>query len=390
MKILILGFGKTGRAVYDFLKRRNGDLAVYDRKETDLPVPYYSYARLKEELPLFDLCVRSPGISRKSREYLLAETLSKKMISDIELALPYVKSRHIVAVTGTNGKTTTCRMIGALLQGKYRVHLLGNIGRPLIEKAEDIRPEDIVILELSSYLLEKTTSLRSEVAVITSLSPNHLDGNYNEEGYYASKKRMLFHRPELLLCDENAARILKVEGTNAGISSLTAGWSKVNAINLSRAIEVARFYGLSEEEIREGIERIRIDPYRQEVVSEKAGMVFVNDSKSTSSEATNCCVSAYEGRKIVLILSGRFKGCRIEEIDLSPLERVYAYGDIAKLLPEKVRKFDSLREILEDLRENPIEGGVVLFSPGGSSFDLYRSYEERGKEFSLLVNELWS
>lgn len=391
MKILILGFGKTGKAVYDFLKKRDYDLAIYDERTIEgLPVPYYSYARLKEELPLFDLCVRSPGVSRKSRGYLLAETLSEKMISDIELALPYVKSKHIVAVSGTNGKTTTCRMIGALLRQKYRVYVLGNIGQPLIEKAEEILPDDIVVLEMSSYLLEKTVSLHSEVVVLTSLSPNHLDGNHNVEGYYASKKRILFLRPRLFLCDENAARILKVEGKKAKDTAFAGGFSKINAVNLARAAEVARFYGLSEDEIQKGIGEIHLDPYRQEIVARKGGTVFVNDSKSTSSEATNCCLSACEGKRILLILSGRFKGCRIDEIDLRLAERVYAYGEIAALLPECVRKRSSLREILEEIRSEPIEGGYVVFSPGGSSFDRYRSYEERGKEFNLLVDELWS
>ena len=184
-KLLILGFGKTGHCVFNKLKNKY-DTYVFDRNKIfKEDIKYLSYEDLKNKLPLFDLVIRSPGVSITSEEYKLACLLSKRVYNDIEYILSSIKTKNIVCITGSNGKTTVGRMISTLLKSKYHVHFLGNVGEPLISKIDEIEKDDILILELSSFNLENISSLKSKVSIITSLSSNHLNAYDNLEMYLA-------------------------------------------------------------------------------------------------------------------------------------------------------------------------------------------------------------
>ena len=144
MKILILGFSKSGHASYELLKDNN-QVYIYDKKKLKVD-NYYSFTKLKKELPFFDLVIRSPGIKQTSKVYQLALILSKKMISEVELGLSYIKNNIIIGVTGSNGKTTLVNILYHLLKDKYTVHKLGNIGTPLTSKIKEIKKGDIVTI----------------------------------------------------------------------------------------------------------------------------------------------------------------------------------------------------------------------------------------------------
>lgn len=391
MKILILGFGKTGQAVYNFLSKYDYDISIYDQKDLDLKKgKYYSLEDLKKELPLFDICIRSPGIKRTSEVYHLGEILSKKVVSEIEFSLNFLKTKHIVGVSGSNGKTTTCQMIKTMLDEKYKTYLLGNIGTPLISYVESINENDILILELSSFILENTSSLICEVVVYTSLSENHLDGVENLSIYYGSKKRLLFQNPSLLVCDSSTQQIFKLKQNNVdSLSGYQFNLNKVNQKNLNHAIEVANFYHLNRKQIQLGINKIKIDHYRQEIIYKSKLFIFVNDSKSTSIDATNSCIDQFENDQKILILSGVFKSDNVNKFHLSKVSKVYCFGQISKLFSSNVIKMSSLEEILLDIKNTVKEERVILFSPGGSSFDLYKSYQERGEDFNILVRKIW-
>jgi len=154
MRILILGFSLSGKSAYELLKD-NHNVYIYDKKKINMD-NYFSYYRLKKELPYFDLVIRSPGIKQTSKIYQLAVSLSKKVISEIELGLSYIQDNYIIGVTGSNGKTTLVNMLYHALSKNNRVHKLGNIGVPLTSKIHEIKKDDIVILELSSFQLENT------------------------------------------------------------------------------------------------------------------------------------------------------------------------------------------------------------------------------------------
>ena len=189
MKILILGFSKSGRASYELLKDNN-QVYIYDKKKLKVD-NYYSFTKLKKELPFFDLVIRSPGIKQTSKVYQLALILSKKMISEVELGLSYIKNNIIIGVTGSNGKTTLVNILYHLLKDKYTVHKLGNIGTPLTSKIKEIKKGDIVILELSSFQLENTSLKFIDYGIITNISSNHLDSVFSKEIYVASKLKLI-------------------------------------------------------------------------------------------------------------------------------------------------------------------------------------------------------
>ncbi|MDY2574464.1 MAG: Mur ligase family protein [Bacilli bacterium] len=388
MRILILGFGKSGQASYNHLKEYDVDLFVYDQKRIS-DISYLSYEDLKRDQPLFDLCIRSPGISRKSKVYWLASNLSKKMISELELGLYFLKSKNIIVVTGTNGKTTTCRMINTLLSTKYKTYLVGNIGIPLTSKVKEIKEEDIVIIEASSYMLEDTFSLNPYISIITSLDENHLDGNLNIETYYSSKKRILFNSKKVLFSNNEISKKINYQPDEfLNKYKVKKKFTSTNLINLKTSLEVCYLYNLTQEEVNRGIDLIRIDKYRQEVIK-KEKITFINDSKSTSIEATNMCIEEFKNHQIILILEGIFKGFDIDNFNFKNVKKIYSYGTISKLLPSFVNKKESLEEILKEIKSNQEEDVYVLFSPGGSSYDLYLDYLDRGKKFECLVNQLW-
>lgn len=389
MKIIILGYGITGKRVIEFLKRFDVELFLYDKDEFNIEnVEYYSYARLKKELPLFDLAIRSPGITKNLKVYSLIEYLSKKIISEIEFSLNFIKSKHLVCVTGSNGKTTTCMMINSLLKQKYHTFLLGNIKDPLITKVDEIKEDDIVIIELSSFMLENTNSLKPEIVVIPSLCENHLDVVRNYECYLASKKRILFNRPKLILGD--CLSLLNENSSYYDYSSYFSldDFSLTNKKNINYAIKCAKYYSLSDEEIKQGIKEIVIPSYRQQIIKKYDNFIFINDSKSTSIDSTNKVLEEYKNDKNILILEGIFKGKNINLLNRNYTYKIYSYGKMNVLLNDVI-KMNNLKEILLDIFKNEKQKVNVIFSPMGSSFDLYKNYQERGKEFNSLVNEIW-
>ena len=191
MRILILGFSKSGKSSYNLVKENN-EVFIYDKKIIDIS-NYYSFSRLKKELPHFDLVIRSPGIKQTSLVYQLALSLSNEVISEIELGLRYLKnnSNIIIGVTGSNGKTTLVNMIYHLLKDKYKVYKLGNIGTPLSSMIPYINKGDIIVLELSSFQLENTYSKFIKYGVITNISSNHYDSVFSKYIYISSKLKLI-------------------------------------------------------------------------------------------------------------------------------------------------------------------------------------------------------
>lgn len=390
-KLLILGFGKTGHCVYEKLKDKY-DVFVYDKKKINtLSNKYLSYEDLSTKLPLFDLTIRSPGISITSREYKLASLLSKNICSDVEFVSKKIKAKNVICITGSNGKTTVGRMIATLLSPR-KVYFLGNVGEPLINKVDQIEENDYLILELSSFNLENISSLKSEVSIITSLSSNHLNSYDNKEMYFASKKRILFTDPKLLIIPKND--YFSDVNNKEYIEDLSYGFkntlNRINQINLNIAIRVAKYFLVSDQEIQNNIKKIVIDPFRQEEIYSFGTLKFINDSKSTSVDSTNMCIKEYEGEEIILILQGIFKSESFDEFAFDKKMIVYSYGEMNKYKSDFViHKFKSLEEILLDIKDKYKENKTILFSCGGTSLDLYKSYIERGEEFNYLVKKIW-
>ena len=153
-------------------------------------------------------------------------------------------------------------------------------------------------------------------------------------------------------------------------------------------MSLGEIYGVSFNEVVDDMIKFNQIKYRQEIIYQNQDIIIVNDSKSTSTEATNYCIKQFENQRIILILNGIFKSENISEFALDKVYKIYSYGKICSLLPNSVIKKDSLEDILLEIKGNE-KNVVILFSPGGSSFDLYHSYIERGEHFTNLVNKIW-
>ncbi|MGN1295466.1 MAG: Mur ligase family protein [Bacilli bacterium] len=382
MKVILLGYGISTRSIEPFLQ--DDEIYIYDEKIID-DKRYISLSDIKERLPLFDLCIRSPGISSQSEIYLLMKYLCKEIISEIEFGLRRIKTSHIIAVTGSNGKTTLVSMIYHILKNKYRTFMLGNCGIPLTSKIENILEDDYVVLELSSFQLEDTYSLNFEIAIITNLEENHLNKVYSKDVYFASKLKLFNYNSKYKIYENN----------NKGLNVFQKSEQNYHIFDNSilnkhacTTIMVGKLLGLKEKEIINELSSFSIPKYRQEKI-EKGAYLFVNDSKSTSVSATNACLEEFKNEKRIIILgginkSGSFKNLKVNEDDI-----IYSFGKDGEEIQKEIGGlyFSSLEEVM--LHIKIVKGAkIIIFSPGCSSFDQYINYKHRGEHFNRLI-DLW-
>ena len=388
MRILILGFSLSGKSAYELLKD-NHNVYIYDKKKINLD-NYYSYYRLKKELPYFDLVIRSPGIKQTSKIYQLAVTLSKKVISEIELGLSYIQENYIIGVTGSNGKTTLVNMLYYLLSKNNRVHKLGNIGVPLTSKINEIKKDDIVILELSSFQLENTYRNIFDIGIITNILDNHYDSVFSKECYIASKlklvnlSKVIYLPNELLTYQKSHKNIIKVnnlrEYTNLNLN-------KYNQIYWNIACDIARKFNLNENDIEESKYFFKMDHYRMEKILTKGNLTFINDSKSTSISSTNACLDVYNDRPRILILGGIDKKENFSKIKKQNKDIIISYGKSKLKIFNSCGDmyFETLDEVIKYINKTYKKKYYVVFSPACASFDQYSSYIERGEKFNKLI-----
>ncbi len=439
-RVLIMGLARTGRAVAAALVRRGATVVG-----TDLTEP----AGLAEEIPpevalelgghkektfrRSDLLIVSPGIPATNRYIAIAIASGAEVITEIELAYR-LSAAPIIAVTGTNGKTTTTAMLGEVLgEAGFRAPVGGNIGNPLISLVEnDGESADFLVSEVSSFQLEWAPTLRPKVAVITNVTPDHLDRHPDLEDYVALKARILANQKKrdakvLNADDPLTARYLTsgaqtafafsrkiapergtfVEGGEVFIVDdgcrnricAVADLSVKGVHNLENFLAVcaaAHCLGVTPKAMERLARRFRGLPHRMETVGRIRGVQWVNDSKGTNVGATSRSIESIEGR-VLLIAGGTDKGS-----DLSPLaepvkervRRMYLIGDAAErfarffegLVP--LERAGRLEEAMRRCADEAKEGETVLLSPACSSFDQFRDYEHRGDVFCGAVRAL--
>jgi UDP-N-acetylmuramoylalanine--D-glutamate ligase len=329
-----------------------------------------------------------------------------EMLAELELAARYV-TEPVVAVTGTNGKTTTVTLMDHLLRATGRKTFLGgNIGTPLSEYVLGEDKADVLVLEVSSFQLQGCRTFRPWVACLLNFSPNHLDYHKDMEEYLQAKLRLFANQqeedlalfPEELrpLVEERAptlARVVYFEPRRRFHVANLLG--EHNRANVEAAYQAARYFGLTECEAQLSLNEFRPLPHRLEPVAELDGVLYVNDSKATTTEALRAALESFD-RPVRLLAGGVWKG-----------------GDLEALLPlvrERVRSvglFGMSREIFEGAWQGAVEmfwepdlrtalarhraaaepGDVVLLSPATASFDQYSDYKARGDDFKAAVQE---
>jgi UDP-N-acetylmuramoylalanine--D-glutamate ligase len=442
-RVLVVGLGRSGLAVARFLARRGARVTVTDQRHPNaLAAEARELMAQKVGLELGchreqtfiaqDLIVVSPGVPADLPPLELARREGIQVVPEIELASWFLKS-PIVGITGTNGKTTTTALTGAILEASgFSTFVGGNIGVPLIQAAEQSPAPSVVVAEVSSFQLETIESFRPRVAVLLNLTPNHLDRHPTFEAYARAKKRLFENQtPEdhaiLNADDANVAPLAdSIQSQKTFFSlqrELASGvfvaegkiWYRVrhleralmetqdvrlrgsfNLENVLAAAAAACVAGADFGAMRRAVREFPGVEHRLEFVREIAGVGFYNDSKATSVDAAAKALSTFE-RGVHLILGGKDKGA--------------PYAPLRQLLKDRVREVlligaaaekigRELSGAVELVQAGTIEaagrrafeqarpGDTVLLSPACSSFDQFQDFEQRGRIFKQLVSAL--
>jgi UDP-N-acetylmuramoylalanine--D-glutamate ligase len=383
------------------------------------------------------IVIVSPGVPPDAEPLVAARAAGVPVVSEVELALWYLKETRIIAVTGTNGKTTVTALIAHLLraQGAEAV-AAGNIGTALCEIALRPSPPSWAAVEMSSFQLHDTHSLRPVVGVLTNLSPDHLDRYKNLDEYYADKDRIFLNANATSTWVTNAddvevlrrtARVkghhnrfsvagLQVEAmyndAHASITLLDTELMKrdeiplignhnvANVLAAALAVAVAdKAFGTepARDRLRAGIQSFRALSNRLEVVADTGGVTWINDSKATNVASA---LVAIEGmtRPTVVLLGGKHKGESYAGLTVAlerHAKRVIAYGEAAERIATDLKSLggrvplerlgSSFDEVMRRAREVAEPGDAVLLSPACSSFDMFKNYEDRGSTFRRLA-----
>jgi UDP-N-acetylmuramoylalanine--D-glutamate ligase len=386
-RVLVLGLARSGVAAAAALERRGVEVVRAGREQGN-----------EDDLSLLDgvgLLVKSPGVPGEVALVAEARQRGVEVWSEVELG-SHLLPNPILGVTGTNGKTTTAEWLGFILDAP----VAGNVGRALSDLDGEIGPEQLVVCELSSFQLEDIVSFAPRIAVLLNLEPDHLDRHGSFEAYRDAKLRIFENQTEQDTAVvpsgfEIAGRAARVEfAATDPLPAEPALRGLHNRENAAAATAAARAASASEEQIARGLRDFKGVPHRLELVAEKRGVRYVNDSKATNVAAALPALSAYEDEPVRLILGGSSKG-----EDFAPLAAaigpnvgaVYVIGEtadeLARAIPDTIRAGD-LATAVERVAAAAQPGEIVLLSPACASYDQFRDFEERGEEFKRLVANL--
>jgi UDP-N-acetylmuramoylalanine--D-glutamate ligase len=377
-RVLVLGLARSGRAAVAALERRGVEAVTADRTLGN-----------DGELGLLDgvgLMVKSPGVPPDAPLVVEARRRGIEIWSEVEFGYRLLRPR-LVGVTGTNGKTTTAELLGAMLHAPAA----GNVGRALTGLDGEIEPGTLVVCELSSFQLEDVHELASEVAVLLNLEPDHLDRYASFEDYRDAKLR-IFERARAKVVPKGSGLDGIEFAADDELPAEPLMRGAHNRENAAAATAAARALGIPDEQIADALRTFPGVPHRLEPVAEVNGVHYVNDSKATNVAAAVRGLAAYADEPVHLILGGSRKG-----EDFAPLaaalgpnvRSVHLIGEtadeLAAVIPQAHDDGD-LASAVEHIEASA--GDVVLLSPACASYDQYRDFEERGEDFRRLVQNL--
>jgi len=445
-EIAVIGLARSGRSVATLLARTGNNVYASDagtgaaldaaaaelaREGVSVDVGRHDIERVRKA----SLVVVSPGVPPDAAPIAAALENGVDVVSEVEIGLRFLPNVDYVAITGTNGKTTTTAMTAHLLHAlHYRVIAAGNIGKPLSEVALEPAPPQWIALEMSSYQLHFTPSIRPRTGVLTNLSPNHLDRYRSVEEYYGDKK-LLFQNAAPASNWVTNADDPAVQSLAMGAAGLHARFSLrdrrdayldedgmlvvlglplirrselklLGDHNVANALAAALTVMVSDPRhrtldacgsIADGLRSFRGLEHRIEIVEERDGTLWINDSKSTNVAST---IVALRGmtRPTILLLGGKHKGepyTALEPELKRTVKRIIAYGEAAPVIARDLtgtvpveQGGSDFADVVRRARRAAAPGDAVLLSPACSSFDMFTNYEQRGSEFKKLVHAL--
>ena len=448
-KVLVVGLGKSGVAAARFCAERGALVKAVDSKPegemrrqveslSGLPIEFSFGEGETQRFAGEELVVVSPGVPSESSLVKAAKEGGAEVVGEMELAVREIK-KPILAVTGTNGKTTTTTLIGHLLRGAgVRACVAGNIGTPLLDVIGEAQVSDMVVIEVSSFQIETSPSLAPEISVLLNVTPDHLDRHHSFESY-SECKALLVKRTaaggfgiynaadevaaasvagascELVPFDATGRVLSRQEGRK---SAWFGGGDLVvevrgpapsryplcdvklegmhNRENMLAALAACELCGAEPAKLKAALESFAGLPHRMELVGESRGVRYYDDSKGTNIGATIRAIEAF-AEPIVLIAGGLSKG-----VDFAPLAgkargRVKkailigeAAGDLESALDGSVpfARASSMEDAVRQAGESADPGDIVLLSPACASFDMFRDYAHRGEAFVSAVKRI--
>jgi UDP-N-acetylmuramoylalanine--D-glutamate ligase len=444
-RVLVVGLGKSGRAAALFLRDRGARVTVSDTR---------SVAALEKEIPALldagimveagghglltfrrqDLIVVSPGVPYDTPELKQVRAFGLPVIGELELASRFLQGQ-VVAITGSNGKTTTTALVGKIFADSGRPTLVGgNIGTPVIELVGESTAETMTVLEVSSFQLETVEQFHPHIAVVLNITPDHLDRHHTFEAYAAAKARITARQnasdflvlngedtPTQMIAGKTRAQVfwfsgrrpikqgafvhgesvlfVSREGAKAEpvmpVAEISLRGSH-NVENVLAAVCAARLGGVPAESIRASVREFKAVEHRLEFVATVRGVEYYNDSKATNVDATRKALEAFPDG-VHLILGGKDKDSNYAELaDLvrARCKFVYTIGSAAEKIERqlagvvKMVSAGTLDVAVRKAAEDAVAGEVVLLAPACASFDQFENYEHRGKVFKELVMQL--
>lgn len=446
-RVLVVGLGKSGVASALFLKKQGARVAVSDTKSGD---------ELRNEIPVLldhgitvetgghgertfrgqDLIVVSPGVPVDAPPLVQARSLGESVIGEVELAAQFLPG-PVVAITGSNGKTTTTTLTGEIMTAAgFSTLVGGNIGTPAISLAERANPKTVIVLEVSSFQLETIATFRPKVAVVLNVTPDHLDRHRTFEIYAGAKARIFENQQPndfAVLNADDPTCVAMGTRTRAQVFWFSrqkevqqGAWvdeSKIlfrdktgqreilqvseiplkgahNLENVLAAVCASILMGCAPEKIRQAVRDFKAVEHRLEFVATIRGVDYYNDSKATNVDATIKALESFPAN-IHLILGGKDKGSDytvLNDLLRQRVKRVYTIGAAAaKIESQIVSSRSGGPEVVHaETLDNAIRkasavaqpGDVVLLAPACASFDQFKSYEHRGKVFKEIVKGL--
>ena len=441
--ITVVGLGKSGLAAAEFLENLGARVKVTEAKgdvETKTGIQKlrkknieFEFGRHRRDfIKGSDLIVASPGVSSGAPPLLWAKKAGIPVIGELELASCFVPC-PIIAVTGTNGKTTTATLLGEILKKKHKVEVAGNIGRPLSALVPNLTGEHLLVLEVSSFQLERIKDFHPKISIILNVTPDHLDRYSDFDDYLLAKKRIFLNQgpgdyaifPADTPYTESLVKEVKCNhmffGAQPGLRpgvfcqdsaiyfNLNGRREKIldernirlkgahNRENIMAALAAACILKEDLKTVAEVIKNFSGLEHRMEVVSQIQGVRFVNDSKSTNADSLLKALQSFP--RIILIAGGRDKGADFTPLRNEIEERVseiILLGEAKEKLKDAWRNtrpihpVENLEEAVALARKLAKRGEVILLSPGCSSFDMFKNFEERGRAFKEIIHKLKS
>jgi len=441
-RVLVVGLGKSGVASALFLKAHGARVSVSDTKSGD---------ELRNEIPVLldhgitvetgghgertfrgqDLIVVSPGVPVDAPLLAQARAMGEAVIGEVELAAQFLPG-PIVAITGSNGKTTTTTLAGEIMTaGGLPTLVGGNIGTPAISLAERAKPETVIVLEVSSFQLETIQTFRPKVAVVLNVTPDHLDRHRTFEAYVDAKARIFENQRGddfAVLNEDDPTCVTMAARTPAQVFWFSrqkevkqGAWVREGNIlfrdargqreimqvseiplkgahnleNVLAAVSAGALMGCAPEKIRQAVRDFKAVEHRLEFVATIRGVDYYNDSKATNVDATIKALESFRAN-IHLILGGKDKGSDytvLNDLLRQRVKRVYTIGAAAGKIESQIKGVEVVHaETLENAlrKANAIAeaGDVVLLAPACASFDQFKNYEQRGRVFKEIVRGL--